>query len=196
MNKLAKTKYGMHFLLESRWSPRAFREEAIEKEKLYRILEAATWAPSSYNEQPWRFIVGEKGNETYDKILNSLLDGNMLWAKQAPVLMVCMAKKHFSQKETENFHFMYDAGQAVAHLSIQALQDGVYAHQMAGFHFEKLKIHFNIPEEYYIMTVIALGYLGKPDILDENLKEIEMKDRERKPLSEIVYTEEFGKSWD
>lgn len=196
MNKLAKTKYGIHFLLESRWSPRSFREEMVEKEKLQRILEAAQWSPSSMNEQPWRYIVGEKGNETYDKIFDSLADNNKRWAGKAPVLIVCLAKKYFSDRDRENFHFLYDAGQSAAHLTFQAMYEGLYVHQMGGFHFEKIKGYFNVPEEYYIVSVIAIGYLGKPELLEDDLREREMADRSRKDLSEMIFSEQFGSSWE
>ena len=192
MNKLAKTKYGIHFLLESRWSPRSFREDRIETEKLQRILEAAQWSPSSMNEQPWRFILGEKESETYDKIFDSLTDYNKRWAGKAPVLIVTLAKKNFSKNNKDNFHFLYDAGQSVAHLTFQAMHEGLYVHQMGGFHFEKIKGYFNIPEEYYIVTVVAVGYVGKPEMLDDDIREREIADRNRKDLKEIIFTSQFG----
>jgi nitroreductase len=196
MSKLAKTKYGIHFLLESRWSPRAFREDAVEKDKLQRILEAAQWAPSSINNQPWRYIVGEKGNDTWDKIFDSLMDNNKRWAKHVPVLIVSLSKKHYEHNGNDNFHFMYDTGQSVAHMTFQAMYEGLYVHQMGGFHFEMLKNHFSIPEEYYIVSVIAVGYLGKPDILDEDQQERERAGRERKDISEIAFTGSFGNPWE
>jgi len=196
MSKLAKTKYGIHFLLESRWSPRAFREDAVEKDKLQRILEAAQWSPSSINEQPWRFIVGEKGSETYDKILTSLTENNQRWAKHVPVLIVSLAKKYFTSNGRENFHFLYDTGQSVAHMTFQTMYEGLHIHQMGGFHFEMIKNHFGIPEEFYIVSVIAIGYLGRPDILDEDQRARELTDRERKDIGEIVYTDRFGNAWE
>jgi nitroreductase len=196
MNKLAKTKYGIHFLLESRWSPRSFREDTVEPEKLQRIFEAAQWSPSSMNEQPWRFIIGEKGSETYDKILDSLMDMNKRWAGKAPVLIVSLAKENFTYNNHGNFHFLYDAGQAVAHMTFQAMHEGLYVHQMGGYHFEKIKLHFDIPEEYYIVTVIAIGYVGKPEMLDDDLREREMTDRTRKELSGTVFSGNFGNPWD
>lgn len=196
MSKLAKTKYGIHFLLESRWSPRAFREDAVEKDKLQRIMEAAQWAPSSLNNQPWRYIVGEKGNETWDKIFDSLMDANKRWAQHVPVLIVSLSKKHYEHNGHDNFHFMYDTGQSVAHLTFQAMYEGLYVHQMGGFHFEMLKNYFSIPEEYYIVSVIAVGYLGKPGILEEDLQKRELTDRERKDIGEIAYTGRFGNPWE
>jgi nitroreductase len=195
MSKQAKTKYGIHFLLESRWSPRSFRDDGVEKEKLQRIFEAAQWAPSSMNEQPWKFIVGEKGTDSYNKIFESLLDMNKRWAKNAPVLIVSLAKKNFTRDGRENFHFLYDTGQAVANLVFQATHEGLYTHQMGGFNFEVLKYNFTIPEEFYIVTVIAVGYLGKPEILDDDLKSRELADRERKDIGEIFYVDRFGNSW-
>lgn len=196
MNKLAKTKYGIHFLLESRWSPRAFRDENIEKEKLQRMFEAAQWAPSSMNEQPWKFIVGEKGTDSYNKIFESLADFNKRWAKNAPVLVVSLAKKNFTHDGRENFHFLYDTGQAVAHMTFQAMYEGLYVHQMGGFNFEILKYGFSIPEEFYIVTVIAIGYLGKSEMLEDDLKSRELADRERKDIGEIFYVDRFGNSWE
>lgn len=196
MSKYAKTTYGIHQLLESRWSPRAFRDVPIEKDKLRRIFEAAAWSPSSWNEQPWRYIIGEKGGETYNKILDSLVETNSRWAKNAPVLIVCTALKHFSHNHHDNFHFLYDSGQSVAHLTFQAMYEGIYVHQMAGFHFEKLKTYFDIPPEFYITSVIALGYLGSPESLDDDFKERELAERERKDVSEIFYVDRFGQSWE
>ena len=195
MNKLAKTKYGIHPLLEKRWSPRAFREDAVEKEKLQRIFEAAQWSPSCMNEQSWRFIVGEKGNETYNKIFDSLTENNQRWVKHVPVLIVSLAKKYFERNGKENLYFMYDTGQSVAHLTFQAMHEGLYVHQMGGFNHEKIKNYFNVPEEYDVMSVIAIGYIANPDILDEDIKLRELEERERKDLSEIVFTESFGKAW-
>lgn len=148
------------------------------------------------NEQPWSFIIGEKGSDTYDKIFDGLVDNNKRWAGKAPVLIVSLAKKHFSGNNHDNFHFMYDTGQAVAHLTFQAMHEGLYVHQMAGFRFDVIKNNFNIPEEFYIVTVIAIGYLGKPEMLDDDLREREMAERSRKEISEIIFSEQFGASWE
>ena len=146
MNKSAKTKYGIHPLLKERWSPRAFKEDIIEKEKLQRIFEAAQWSPSAMNEQPWQFMVGEKGDATYPKILAGLVDANKRWAQKAPVLIVAVAKKNYVYNDKNNFHYLYDTGQAVAHLTFQACTEGLFVHQMGGScfvrHLNALKIHY------------------------------------------------------
>jgi len=195
MNKSAKTKYGIHPLLKERWSPRAFKEDIIEKEKLQRIFEAAQWSPSAMNEQPWQFMVGEKGDATYPKILAGLVDANKRWAQKAPVLIVAVAKKNYVYNDKNNFHYLYDTGQAVAHLTFQACAEGLFVHQMGGFKAEIIKTNFNINDEYEIASVIALGYIADPSILEEDLRIREMEERTRKDQSEIFFTEQFGNSW-
>lgn len=197
MSKKAKTLFLIHPLLEERWSPRAFRDEPIDTEKLMRLFEAARWSPSAFNEQPWRYIVGVKNaGETYEKILSGLREANKEWASGAPVLVVCLAKKSYSQNQQDNFHFLYDAGQSVAHLTFQAMHEGVYVHQMAGFYFEKIVAEFKVPDEYYVATVIAMGFLGNPEQLSEELQKRELAERGRKPFSEILFSDEFGKSFE
>ena len=192
MNKPAKTKYGIHPLLESRWSPRFFSEKIVEKEKLQRIFEAAQWSPSCSNEQPWRFILGEKGTDTYDKIFNGLTDGNKVWANLAAVLVISIAKKHFTGSERTNFHCLYDTGQSAAHLTFQATHEGLFVHQMAGFHAGIMRESFNIPDEFEVVSAIAIGYPGNPDIINEDEKQRAMAERKRRDLNETVFSGSFG----
>ncbi len=196
MNKPAKTKYGIHPLLESRWSPRFFSEKKIEKEKLQRIFEAAQWSPSCSNEQPWRFIAGEKGSATFEKIFNGLTEGNKKWAGLAPLLVISMARKNFIASNRENFHFLYDTGQSAAHLTFQATHEGLFVHQMAGFHADMMRESFNIPDEFTVASAIAIGYPGNPDMLDEDEKERAMAERKRRDLNETVFTGSFGVIWE
>ena len=194
MSKKAKTTYGILPLLEKRWSPRAFYNVDIEKEKLKRIIEASRWSASSMNEQPWNYILGIRGeNNTYDKILETLIDFNKTWAKNAHVLIIACGKKHFNHKNALNPTYLYDVGQSVAHMSIQAMHEGVYVHQMGGFSTEKARELFNIPEEFDPITVLALGYIGSPDMLPDDLKEREVQERTRKDFSEFVFEDKFGK---
>ncbi len=192
MDKEAKTNYDIHPLLAKRWSPRAFSEKPVEKEKLQRIFEAARWSPSASNEQPWAFILGKKGDETYNNIMSTLVEFNQIWSQFAPVLVVSCARKDVIKGEGENLSRMYDVGQAVAHLSFQAASEGLYIHQMTGFDAEKTNELFNIPSNFEAVSVIAVGYIGDPKILHPNLEKMEYSDRIRKPLKEFIFSSKFG----
>lgn len=195
MLKKANTSFSINTILENRWSPRAFADKKVDKETLQRILEACRWSPSCFNEQPWQFIIGQKNSyqSTYDKILNSLTTSNQVWAKTADILMLACGRKYFKQNNKENNYTRYDVGQSVAHLTFQAMTEGVFVHQMAGFSVAKVIEEFNIPSEVEPISVIALGYLGSPDILPTNLKEKEIGERNRQALELIFFTEEYGK---
>lgn len=190
--KTINTEHEVIEVIKERWSPRAFSQKPISKETLQNILEAARWAPSSINAQPWRFIVGVKGEgETYDKILAGLAESNQFWAKNTPVLIVATTKKTFDPNPMNisgnNTHAEYDLGQAVAFLILQAQKEEVYSHEMGGIQRDKLREAFQIPDEVAILSVIALGYLGNPDDLPESLKQRELAESKRKSLNEIVF---------
>ena len=143
------TDYEIHTLLAERRSPRAFAADMIEPEKLQRIFEAARWAPSSSNEQPWRFIVGIKGNgPAYDKIFSTLSERNQNWAQSAPVLAIGVAKKEFSHNDKPNRFHQYDTGQAVAYLTMRAMAEGVFIHQMGSYSASQAREIFNIPDDF------------------------------------------------
>jgi nitroreductase len=170
-----------------RWSPRSFADRDVSGAELKRIFEATRWAASSYNEQPWRFLVGTRGSETYDKIFASLGDFNKGWAGSAPVLILNAASTKFLRNGTPNRVALYDLGAAAATLSYQATALGLFTHQMAGFDGDVARKAFNIPEDYILGAVIALGYQGEPAALsNEQMIKQEVAKRERKPLSEIV----------
>jgi nitroreductase len=193
--KLADTKYPIHELLTRRWSPRAFSECPVEPEKLRSLLEAARWAPSSFNEQPWSFIVVTKDDQAqYQRLLSCLEEGNREWAWQAPVLMLSIAKLYLESNNEENKTALYDVGLAAANLVIQATALGLGVHQMAGFDREKTRETYGIPEGYLPVAVIALGYYGDPDTLHEKLRKRELAPRTRKPLGQFVFTERFGQA--
>lgn len=173
-------------LITERWSPRAFRNKQVEKTKLTKIFEAGRWAASSRNEQPWRYIVGIKGTEAYDKIFDSLVEGNKKWAKNAPVLISILAVKNFDYKNKVNSHYFYDTGQSVATMLIQATELGLHGHQMGGFSSETLIENFEINETMEPVAILALGYKGDPDMLPEDLKKSEGAERKRRPLDEII----------
>ena len=176
----------LHVILH-RWSPRSFADRDVSGADLKKIFEAARWAASSYNEQPWRFLVGRRGSETYDKIFSSLGDFNKGWAGSAPVLILNAASTKFLRNGTPNRVALYDLGAAAATLSYQATALGLFTHQMAGFDGDVARKAFNIPEDYILGAVIALGYQGEPAALsNEQMIKQEVAKRERKPLSEIV----------
>lgn len=172
-----------------RWSPRAFADKPVAPEQLREAFEAARWAASSYNEQPWRFLVGHKGDETYKKIFDALVEQNQSWAKSAPVLILSVGKKTFTQNGSPNYYALHDTGAATAYLGIEATKLGFHTHSMGGFHHDKAQAAFAIPEDFAVGAVTALGYLGDPSTLPEPLQKMETSPRERKPLSEIVWSE-------
>jgi len=173
----------------ARWSPRAFSHRPVAGEDLKKIFEAARWAASSYNEQPWRFLLGHRGDSTYQKIFDSLVEFNQGWAKSAPVLILSAASKHFAHNKSPNHFAIHDTGAATAYLVLQATALGLHAHSMAGFDQEKARAAFGIPDSFHIGAVTALGHPGDPDTLPEGLREQELAPRQRKPLGEIVFAE-------
>lgn len=181
-------------LLAKRWSPRAFADTPIPQDVLVSLLEAARWSPSSSNEQPWRFIVGQKGNPTHNKLVDVLMEGNQSWAKHAPVLLLAVARMTREKSCNPNGHAWHDVGASLAHLTIQAAAHDIYVHQMGGYVADKATETFNIPEPFQPVTAVALGYLGDVDALDDATKERELAKRNRKPLSELVFTDTWGET--
>jgi nitroreductase len=188
MTKDAKTTYDILKVLKKRYSPRAFSTEVVNEEFLNKMLEAARWAPSASNEQPWRFIVGVKSKgDNYDKIYNSLVEFNQIWCVSVPILIVVCTFK-FSKSGDENKYRFYDAGQAAAYLTFQAASDGLYVHQMAGFDKKRISEDFHLPDEIEPSTTIAIGHLGNYLELPERMQRTELADRERKSFDEIIIT--------
>ncbi len=195
MDKPAITTRNIHPLIKQRWSPRSLNPQSLEKDKLQRIFEAARWAPSSFNEQPWRFIVGIKGDATWQKMYDALVEFNQIWAKNAPVLVLNLGKKTVSKNGQANASFQYDVGQAMAYITFQAEAEGLVVHQMGGFNREAVKKAFAVPEDYSVLTVCSIATQNSPDKLPPNFEKMERAPRERKPLEELVYTEAFGSPW-
>jgi nitroreductase len=197
MEKPAATQYPIHELLKRRWSPRAFSDRPVEPEALRSLLEAARWAPSSSNEQPWSFIVVTRDNENeveHGRLVSCLMDGNVPWAQRAPVLMVSVARMSFEDNTKPNRHALYDVGQAVANLSVQATALGLFVHQMAGFYPDKVRELYGIPKEFESVAAIALGYPGDPESLPEKFRSREVAPRERKLMAEFVFAGRWGKT--
>lgn len=186
--KFAETLAGVHDIVKSRWSPRVFSSRPVSDEDLKTILDAARWAASSYNEQPWRFLIARKSDgAAYDKLLNLLVPFNQAWAKSAPVLIITAAKRTFSHNGSPNRYGLHDAGQALANLFLQATALGLHAHGMGGFDHERARKELGIPDDFEVGAAVALGYFDP----DGDLPESETAKRERKPLSELA----FGTRW-
>jgi nitroreductase len=174
-------------VFRERWSPRAFSSREVSTHNLRSIFEAARWAPSSNNEQPWRYIVGLSGTETHEKIFNSLVGFNQSWAGKAPVLIVGMAKAKMGPNNSPNVFAFHDLGAASACMVLQATALGLASHQMGGVDREKARTLLEIPADYEIGAAIALGYQDEPETLgNEELIKRELAPRNRKPLDEIV----------
>ena len=195
MEKPAETQYPIHELLRRRWSPRAFSDRRVDPAIMRSLLEAARWAPSSYNEQPWSFIVATKDDPVeFGRLLSCLVEGNIQWAQHAPVLMVSVARLSFEDDGKPNRHAFHDVGLAVANLIVQATALGLVVHQMAGILPDKIRKLYGIPEGYEAVAGIALGYPGDPQSLPEGLRKRELAPRERKPLTEFVFSGSWGQT--
>lgn len=171
----------------ARWSPRSFADRDVSPADLKKVFEAARWAASSNNEQPWRFLVGLRNSSTHQKIFSSLVGFNQSWAGAAPVLILGVASSKFSHNGSPNAYALYDLGAASAALCLQAASLGLTTHSMAGFDHDAARQTLAIPEDYLLGAVIALGYQGEPSALaHEKLIAQEIAPRSRKPLSEFV----------
>ncbi len=193
MKKPAPSDFPVHELIRERWSPRAFADKPVPQDVLRSIFEAARWAPSSYNEQPWAYIVATKDDkENFEKMLSVLVDFNVQWAKSAPVLALAVAKLAFANNNAPNRNAQYDTGAATALLSVEATARGLAVHQMAGFDAEKARQAFGIPKGWEPIAALAIGYPGDPASLPAPLKDREMTPRTRKPIGEFVMAGQWG----
>jgi nitroreductase len=193
MDKPAETQVPIHELIRRRWSPRAFSERPVEPEQLLSLFEAARWASSSSNEQPWAFLVASRSDpKEYEEMLGVLVDFNRGWAGGAPILILTLAHAQFEREGKPNRHAFYDLGQAAASLSLQATALGLMTHPMAGFSVDAARQRFGIPQGWEPVSVIALGYPGDPDSLSEKLRERELAQRQRKPLRSFVFSGAWG----
>lgn len=193
MEKPAPTEHDVHELIRKRWSPRAFSSKTVSDGELRSLFEAARWASSCFNEQPWRFIVSRRENQAeFDRLLSCLSESNQRWAKGAAVLMLSVASQAFAKNGKPNRHALHDVGLAAAQLTLQATALGLAVHQMAGFSMERARELFAIPEDFEPVAAIALGYPGRPDELPEDLRARELGERSRKPQSEFVFAGTWG----
>ena len=184
----------IHELISHRWSPRAFESRTVDPEKLRTLFEAARWSASSYNAQPWYFIVATKDDpENFKKVLDSFVEFNQSWAKNAPVVALSVAGHKMPHDGSQNRHALHDVGQAAATLALQATALGFQAHQMAGILPDKAREIFGIPLDYEAVAGLAIGYPGDPMTLPEGrLRDNETGQRQRKPVSSFVFTGKWG----
>lgn len=191
----AETSVPIHDVLKERWSPRAFDSRAVEPEKLRSLAEAARWAASSFNAQPWYFIVATRDDpENFKRVLESFVEFNQGWAKSAPVIGLSVAGLKFENNGQPNRHAFHDVGQAAANIALQATSLGLQIHQMAGIRPDKARQLFSIPEGYEAVAGFALGYPGDPASLPDQLRERELAPRVRKPLKSFVFEGKWGQT--
>ena len=185
----------IHELLRSRWSPYAFAPAALPDDAALRLLEAARWAPSSYNEQPWAFIVAAREDSAeFEALLSCLVPANQAWARNAGLLLLTVASLKFRHNSRPNRHAWHDVGLAVAQLTVQATAMGLRVHQMAGIDAERAREQYEIPESWEPVTAVAVGRPGRPESLPAEVAARDAERRPRKALEEFVFAEAFGQS--
>lgn len=194
MSKLADTDKPLLEAIAKRWSPRAFAEREPTDAELELVFEAARWAASCFNDQPWRYILVRRGEPEFADALAGLVESNQAWAREAPVLGFSLAQQNFTQTGKPNMHAWHDVGAASAQLSIQAATIGLMVHQMAGIVRDVVRERFNVPESLEVVAGIAIGWPGDPQLLAEPLRERELAPRTRKGLDETLIRGRFGKS--
>lgn len=187
MNKTASTHHPIHPLLAERWSNRAFEDRPVDDADLEALLEAARWAPSAFNAQPWRFVYGKRGSQTFDRIAACLVEGNA-WAKEAGALFLTCARTRYEHNDKANPYARHDLGLAVMSLVLEATHRGLGVHQMAGFDAAQAQQSFQVPEPFEAVTTIALGHVGPPESLSEPLRQREIAPRDRKAAGELFFT--------
>ncbi|MBX2960874.1 MAG: nitroreductase family protein [Cyclobacteriaceae bacterium] len=178
--------------IKRRRSLRAYSDMLVAEEKIQSLFEAARWAPSSMNEQPWTYLYATRGQQLFNEILECLNESNIIWAKHAPLLVVSLARKKLLRNGLPNGSARYDLGAANAFLSLQATELGLNVHQMGGYNKEKLVESLGIPtEEYELGVVMAIGYPGDSEMLPENLKQRELAPRSRYTVSSFTMNRSF-----
>lgn len=194
-DKTASPDHPIHNLLAERWSPYAFADRPVSDTDLCSVFEAARWAPSSYNEQPWSYVIAKSENpEAFQALLSCLIEANQAWAKAAPVLALGIVRLRFVRNDKANRAAVHDLGLAAGNLLVEATARGLYVHQMIGINPERAREVYEIPEGSEAWTGLAIGYRGDPNQLPDPLKERDMAPRQRKPLGDFVFGGKWGKA--
>jgi nitroreductase len=188
--QIRKVEKNINPLFVNRWSPRAMSGEEISHDDLMGLFEAARWAPSSYNNQPWRFIYAKRNTDHWQTFISFLAEGNKIWAQNAAVLVVVISRKNFEFNEKPAITHQFDAGAAWENLALEATSRGLITHGMQGFDYNQARKELDVPENFDVMAMIAIGKLGKKENLPIDLKEREYPS-DRKPLEEIVMEAKF-----
>jgi len=189
-SEIRKADYPIEKIFLDRWSPRSMSGEEISDEEFFTLFEAARWAPSTYNEQEWRFIYAKKGTENWERHFNLLAEPNQLWCKNAAVLVCLVSKRTFTRNDKPNSVHTFDCGSAWENLALQASVMGLVAHGMAGFDSEKAKIELDVPDGYKVEMMFVIGRPGGKEDLPENLQKMETPS-DRKKVSEFVFEGKF-----
>lgn len=195
MNQLKKVSpdHPVHELVANRWSPYGFAEKPVTDGDLRLLFEAARWAASSYNEQPWRFLIATKAQpKAFQKMLSCLVEANQAWACAAPVLAIGCTQLNFSRNQKPNAAAIHDLGLASANLTFQATALGLCVHQMIGIYPDRVRTEYELPSEIQAVTGLAIGYAADREGLPEELRERDRAPRTRKPLAEIAFADEWG----
>jgi len=191
VQKNRSTTHEINSLIINRWSPRSFVPEEISDKELFSLFEAARWAPSSSNSQPWRFIYAKRNSKNWNDLFNLLVDFNKQWCANASVLVVIVSRKNFEHNGQPSVTHQFDTGSAWENLAIQAVSQGLVTHAMAGFDYEKARKDLAVPVDFEVVAMIAIGKRGPKEKLSPELQAREIPNT-RKPLSEIVMEGKFG----
>ncbi|MFC4618483.1 nitroreductase family protein [Camelliibacillus cellulosilyticus] len=180
-------------LFLNRWSPRSFQDKPVPEDHLFSLFEAARWAPSCMNFQPWRFLIARTETER-QKWFPFINDGNRIWCEKAPVLTLILSQRWNPDGKPNRFH-AFDTGAAWGAMALRAVQLGLATHGMAGYNPDAARELLNIPDEYDILALVAIGYQGEKEVLPEAFQERE-KPSDRKPLKDIIFEGQFGQTID
>ncbi len=193
MEKPANAEHTIHELIAKRWSPCGFAHRTVSRDDLLSLFEAARWAPSSYNEQPWNYLVATKDQlDNFGRMLSCLVEPNRDWAQHVPVLVLTVAGLNFTRNGKPNTAAWHDIGLASASLSLEATARGLSVHQMIGIIPDKAREIYEIPEGFQAVTALAIGYAADPETLETPIQQRDTAVRQRKRLSDFVFSDRWG----
>jgi len=193
--KHARPDHAIHDHLRTRWSPYGFSSRAVETDDLRSIFEGARWAASSYNEQPWRYIVATRDDEAaFADLLSCLVEANQAWARHAPVLALGVAVTRFARNDRDNRAAFHDLGLASASLTFEATARGLAVHQMIGILPDRARTLYHVPDDAEPLTALAIGHPADPATLSDALRQRDETPRQRRPLRETVFTGDWGRA--